>query len=126
MAVYAYATIPFGLRFSNLTHRGILANGPYRFCKNPAYVSKNLSWWMIFIPFIASSEADGYDSIRRCILLLGLNFIYFMRARTEEKHLSKDPVYIEYATKMNRRSIFAWLGNLFPVLQFKPHKLLNI
>src|SRR3546814_9726532 len=27
-AVYAWATVAFGLRFSNLTHRGILTHGP--------------------------------------------------------------------------------------------------
>jgi len=29
LAVYVYATMAFGLRFSNLTHRGILCRGPY-------------------------------------------------------------------------------------------------
>ena len=45
--IYLLATFSFGVRFSNLTHRGILTNGPYRFTKHPAYVAKNLSWWMI-------------------------------------------------------------------------------
>ena len=43
--VYAWATFAFGLRFSNLTYRGVLTNGPYRFTRHPAYVSKNLFWW---------------------------------------------------------------------------------
>src|SRR5699024_9622487 len=34
---YVWASASFGLRFSNLTHRGILTNGPYRFTKHPAY-----------------------------------------------------------------------------------------
>ena len=123
-AIYVYSTVPFGIRFSNLTHRGIFTNGPYRFCKHPAYVSKNLSWWLISIPFISSV---GYsEALRRSLLLLGVNIIYFMRARTEERHLSKDPVYIQYAQAMNELSIFAWLGQLFPILQFKPHRLFNI
>ena len=40
ITIYVLATIAFGVRFSNLTHRGILTNGPYRFTKHPAYVSK--------------------------------------------------------------------------------------
>ena len=51
VVVYALATITFGWRFSNLTHRGILTNGPFRFTKHPAYLSKNLSWWMTSMPF---------------------------------------------------------------------------
>ena len=27
-AIYAWATVAFGIRFSNLTHRGILTHGP--------------------------------------------------------------------------------------------------
>ena len=41
--IYAWATMAFGLRFSNLTHRGILTHGPYAFTKHPAYMSKNAS-----------------------------------------------------------------------------------
>ena len=29
LVVYVWATTAFGIRFSNLTHRGIFANGPY-------------------------------------------------------------------------------------------------
>lgn len=43
ISVYSWASIYFGIRFSNLTNRGILTNGPYRFMRHPAYVSKNLS-----------------------------------------------------------------------------------
>ena len=34
----------FSFRFSNLTHRGIITSGPYRFTKHPSYVSKNIAW----------------------------------------------------------------------------------
>jgi protein-S-isoprenylcysteine O-methyltransferase Ste14 len=122
--VYVYASVTFGMRFSNLTNRGILTNGAYRFCKHPAYVCKNLSWWMISIPFMCNG-APG-EALRLCLLLGCVNFIYLMRARTEERHLSKDPAYVEYATMMNNRSVLAWVGKLFPVLQYHPHKLFNV
>jgi protein-S-isoprenylcysteine O-methyltransferase Ste14 len=126
-AVYAWASVSFGLRFSNLTNRGILTNGAYRYTKHPAYVSKNISWWLISVPFIAHPNTTFWGIIGDCLMLLGVNFIYYMRARTEERHLSSDPVYVEYALAMNERSIFSWVGRLFPFLRYKPYpKLVEI
>jgi protein-S-isoprenylcysteine O-methyltransferase Ste14 len=118
--IYTLSSIAFGLRFSNLTHRGILTNGPYAFMKHPAYVSKNLTWWLISIPFVAH---DGIlNSIHRCVLLVLLNLIYALRAYTEEKNLSKDPVYVQYALAMNEKGIFSFVGKLIPVFQYRPPK----
>gem|GEM_PF-209639 len=118
--IYIWATLAFGIRFSNLTHRGVLTNGPYRFCKHPAYVSKNMSWWMISVPFWMHPDAQIDDTIRHSIMLFGVNIIYFMRARTEERHLSWDPDYVAYALWMNNHSVFAWFGRIIPALQYKP------
>jgi protein-S-isoprenylcysteine O-methyltransferase Ste14 len=120
LVVYVYATITFGIRFSNLTHRGILTNGPYRFMKHPAYLSKNLAWWLIVIPFI--STAGFWDAMKHSILLLIVNVIYFLRARTEERHLSRDPVYVQYASAMNKRSICRVFSHIFPFLRYDPAK----
>lgn len=120
--IYIWATLAFGIRFSNLTHRGVLTNGPYRFCKHPAYVSKNLSWWLISVPFWMHDNATFADTVRHCLMLLGVNIIYFMRARTEERHLSWDPDYVAYAIWMNDHSVFAWLGKIFPALQYRAPK----
>ncbi|HTY49359.1 MAG TPA: DUF1295 domain-containing protein [Steroidobacteraceae bacterium] len=116
--LYALATVAFGLRFSNLTHRGIITNGLYRLTKHPAYLSKNLSWWLISVPFVWSR--DGVDALRHCALLLLVNGVYFLRARTEERHLSRDPVYVAYATWMNQHGLFAWLGRALPRLRYRP------
>lgn len=124
LGIYVYATIPFGIRFSNLTNRGIITNGPYRFTKHPAYVSKNISWWLISIPFISNTSV--FEALRLSLLLLCVNIIYFLRARTEERHLSKDPAYVQYATFMNDKSMFSWLGRLLPPLQYRPFRLFNI
>src|SRR3546814_15696650 len=45
-AVYSWATMAFGIRFSNLTHRGIITHGTYAFTRHPAYISKNMTWWI--------------------------------------------------------------------------------
>ena len=123
IALYVWASVPFGIRFSNLTHRGILTNGPYRYTKHPAYISKNLSWWMISMPFMVSSTAD--EALRHSLLLLLVNFVYFMRARTEERHLSWDPDYVAYARYIEQRGLFAFVGRWLPLLRFKPGRLFN-
>jgi protein-S-isoprenylcysteine O-methyltransferase Ste14 len=117
ITVYVLATVAFGVRFSNLTNRGIVTNGPYRFTKHPAYVSKNLSWWLASVPFVASDSAP--EAVRRCLLLGVINFIYFMRAKTEERHLSRDPAYVAYATWMNEHGWLRWL-NRMPLFRFEP------
>ena len=103
----------FGARFSNLTHRGIITNGPYRWTKHPAYVVKNLSWWMISVPFMAQGAPD--EVLRHCLLLLGLNGIYALRAKTEEWHLSRDADYVAYALWLEAHGMFRWIRHL-PVL----------
>lgn len=95
--IYLYATLAFGLRFSNLTHRGIICKGPYRWVRHPAYVAKNLSWWLVSLPFLNSPTA--------CARLLLFNVIYILRALTEERHLSHDPVYREYMKTVKWRFI---------------------
>ena len=99
--IYAWATVAFGLRFSNLTHRGILTHGPYAWTKHPAYVSKNLFWWLAVMPFLATSGSI-VDMIRNTTLLAIVTGIYYWRARTEERHLMADPAYRDYAAWMER------------------------
>lgn len=93
--VYALSTVVFGPRFSNLTHRGIITHGPYRLTKHPAYISKNASWWLISIPFI--SQESPWTAVLHCSVLILMNCIYWLRARTEELHLMEDPDYQAYA-----------------------------
>ena len=99
--VYAWATVAFGFRFSNLTHRGILTHGPYAWTKHPAYVSKNLFWWCAVLPFLATS-GSMVDMIRNTAICAMVSGVYYWRALTEEKHLSSDPAYVEYAEWMER------------------------
>ncbi|HWT11746.1 MAG TPA: protein-S-isoprenylcysteine methyltransferase [Allosphingosinicella sp.] len=109
-AIYAWSTVAFGLRFSNLTHRGILTHGPYAWTKHPAYVSKNLFWWFAALPFLATT-GNPVDMIRNTVVLGIVSGVYYWRARTEEKHLSADPAYREYAEWMERNGPIPRLVN---------------
>ncbi len=93
--VYAWATMAFGIRFSNLTHRGVLTHGPYRFTRHPAYVSKNLFWWLSTLPFFVTNGSTS-DAVRNSICLALISGVYYWRAKTEEKHLLSDPAYRAY------------------------------
>ncbi|HVZ13820.1 MAG TPA: isoprenylcysteine carboxylmethyltransferase family protein [Bauldia sp.] len=111
--IYMWSTAAFGLRFSNLTHRGIITNGPYRWSKHPAYLCKNLSWWLISVPFIAG--AGPMQAVQSCLLLGGVNLVYFLRARSEERHLGRDPVYRDYARFVAGHGLLARLRHLWPL-----------
>ncbi len=117
-AIYAWATVAFGLRFSNLTHRGILTNGPYRWTKHPAYLSKNTYWWFSYMPFLVTSDSI-YDAIRNTVMLAAVSAIYYWRAKTEEKHLMADPIYRDYAQWMDENAFIPRTINKFARL-FKP------
>jgi len=115
--VYALATVALGIRFSNVTYRGLCNTGPYKYTKHPAYVCKNISWWFISVPFMA---AEPLLAVKLSLLLFGVNIIYYLRAKTEERHLSHYPEYVEYALAMNDKSIFRWAAKILPFLKYKP------
>jgi len=95
VTLYVSATVSFGLRFSNLTNRGIITSGPYHYFKHPSYIGKNIAWWLISVPFI--SNAGALAAFGNCAALLVINGIYCIRAKTEERHLMNDPVYRAYS-----------------------------
>lgn len=100
-AIYAWATVAFGLRFSNLTDRGILTHGPYAFTKHPAYLSKNAFWWLAGLPFLVTT-GNWIDAVRNTALLAAVSGVYYWRAKTEEWHLGADADYRAYAGWMAR------------------------
>ena len=99
-AIYAWATMAFGFRFSNLTNRGILTHGPYAFSRHPAYLSKNLFWWLSTLPVL--TLGGHFDAIRATALLSVVSGVYYWRAKTEERHLRLDPDYVVYDGWMAR------------------------
>jgi|SRR3989344_1650723 len=96
LLVYLSASLALGTRCSNLTNRGIATKGPYAIIRHPAYISKNLFWWITIIPII-SWPAVLSASV--------WSFVYYIRAITEERHLIKDPDYQEYCKKVKYRFI---------------------
>ena len=106
--IYAWATVAFGLRFSNLTYRGVLTNGPYAFSRHPAYLAKNAYWWLATLPFLVTNHSL-VDAVRNTVFLGCVSALYYWRARTEEQHLlAADPKYREY---------HAWMGEHAPLVR---------
>jgi len=96
LGVYVSATLALGTKCSNLTNRGIVSRGPYSIIRHPAYISKNLAWWLTIIPVLSLPA----------ILSMGAwTFIYHLRTITEERHLSLDKDYIEYKKKVKWRYV---------------------
>ncbi len=100
-ACYAWATVAFGIRFSNLTYRGVLTGGPYRYTRHPAYLAKNAFWWFASMPW-AVANGSLVDAVRNTFFLGCVSAIYFWRAKTEERHLlAEDAKYRAYWDWMN-------------------------
>jgi protein-S-isoprenylcysteine O-methyltransferase Ste14 len=91
-AIFVWASVAFGFKASNLTNRGIVKSGPYRFVRHPAYTAKLLIWILQGIFFAQFG----------IFILLGFIVIYLLRAWTEERHLSSDPGYLTYKQSVRR------------------------
>jgi len=103
--VYAWATFAFGIRFSNLTYRGVVTHGPYRFTRHPAYLAKNLFWWCSVMPFLVTNGSLT-DMVRNTVMLAVVSGIYFWRAKTEEAHLlAEDAKYRAYHAWMAEHAL---------------------
>lgn len=94
-AIYVWASMALGWKASNLTNRGIVDTGPYRYCRHPAYVSK-VGLWML-----SSFFMGRYNFF----LVLSFAVVYAIRAWTEERHLSRDPDYVAYKKKVRWKMI---------------------
>jgi protein-S-isoprenylcysteine O-methyltransferase Ste14 len=105
--VYMSATLWFGVRFSNLTNRGIIRKGPFAYIRHPAYASKNFAWWCVMFPaIIYNAQHTGFGLAGMQIVgLVLMTYTYYLRAITEERHLSADPMYLEYCKQVPYRFI---------------------
>lgn len=107
MAIYASASVALGLKASNLTHRGIVAHGPYAWVRHPAYAAKNMAWWIGSIPFVSLAFGQSiFAGVTAVASMLGWSLLYVLRAVTEEDHLrSVDDEYATYAAQVRYRFI---------------------
>lgn len=88
-----YVVVLLGAKCSNLTNRGIVTSGAYKYIRHPHYLAKLIIWWVTFLPFLIYN----YWAVGPMIFW---TVIYFLRAVTEEKHLSKDSDYLVYKKKV--------------------------
>jgi steroid 5-alpha reductase family enzyme len=105
-----------GVRSSNLTNRGIITVGPYRFCKHPVYVSKCIAWTLLWMPFLAG--VTPLECVRLTLLMFCMFAVFLMRGWVEERLLSDDPDYVSYALWIDKHGAFAFMGRLIPPLSF--------
>lgn len=95
-AAFAWASLSLGFKASNLTSRGVVARGPYRYVRHPAYAAKLLIWYIQGVVF-------GEFSVG---ILLAFTVIYVLRALTEEWHLlATDPAYEDYRRRARWRFV---------------------
>jgi protein-S-isoprenylcysteine O-methyltransferase Ste14 len=107
MGVYMLASVSLNMKASNLTNRGIVTTGVYAIVRHPAYITKNLSWWIGGLPAMFLTYQTSLISFIAVLCSLATwTFIYFLRAITEERHLLEtDNGYREYTKKVRYRFI---------------------
>ncbi|MBL8288766.1 MAG: hypothetical protein JNL85_12345 [Rubrivivax sp.] len=107
MAAYTAASVALGLKASNLTHRGIVARGPYALVRHPAYTCKNMAWWIAAAPAVMQAFAVGpLTGVLSLASVLGWTMLYVLRAVTEEDHLRRvDGEYAAYAARVRYRFV---------------------
>jgi len=107
MAIYSAASVAMGFKASNLTHRGVVARGPYALVRHPAYTCKNMAWWIGSVPLVSAAFGHSlFDGIQSVASVAGWTMLYVVRALTEEDHLrSVDAEYAAYEAKVRYRFI---------------------
>ncbi len=87
-SIYVWGTVALGFKFSNLTNRGIISHGPYKYVRHPAYTAKNFAWFI--------DNTYVLTNLWATLAFFTWTTIYILRALTEETHLSKDQAYQRY------------------------------
>ena len=113
LILYISATVVFGLRFSNLTNRGVITTGPYRLMKHPAYFAHVANAWVV--TFILFPAAGLPVSLHTMLIPVVFTVIYRLRAITEEQHLSELGAYREYSAWIAENGLLARLKRSIPV-----------
>ncbi len=115
--IHLWGEAAVGIRAANLSQRGLITTGLFRFTRHPIYVSKGFQWAFIYVPFL--NVFGILSAVQSGILFALVLLIYIGRALSEERLLATDPSYVKYALYMDEHSIFASVGRLFPIMTFK-------
>lgn len=109
MGIYAWASVSLGLKASNLTNRWIVKRWPYKYIRHPAYVTKNLAWWIGWVPILVWAILEGkiWLFFTALLSLSAWSGIYYLRSLTEERHLSADEAYLKYKKEVPHM-FFPW------------------
>lgn len=105
LVLYVSASVCFGLRFSNLANRGVLAAGPYRLMKHPAYFAHAANAWILCGVLLPAAGVEL--GVSQWLVPLAFSLFYWGRARTEEMHMREDPDYVAYADWIARHGLLA-------------------
>lgn len=100
LPIYISATVVFGLRFSNLSNRGIITAGPYALMKHPAYFAHVVNACALVLLMIPLTGGT-------LLVLVALTILYRFRAITEEAHLNEDQSYLAYSDWIARHGLWA-------------------
>jgi protein-S-isoprenylcysteine O-methyltransferase Ste14 len=120
LALYVSATVVFGLRFSNLSNRGVISSGPYRYMKHPAYFAHVGNSWIITFVFLPAAGATLTAS--QMLVPVAFTILYRYRAVTEEMHMREDAGYAAYCDWIARHGLVGRLRYLLhrKVLERQP------
>lgn len=107
LCIYSWASLTLGWKASNLTNRGIVTHWPYRYIRHPAYLTKNLAWWIGALPMWIFAVSENNIELLFWVVVATLwwTSIYILRALTEEWHLWQDPDYRKYCKEVKWRFI---------------------
>jgi isoprenylcysteine carboxyl methyltransferase (ICMT) family protein YpbQ len=105
LVLYVWATVCFGLRFCNLSNRGLISHGPYRWMKHPAYFAHAANAWIITFVFMPAAGVTLGPS--QLLVPVAFTLLYWLRSVTEEQHLNEDADYVAYAGWIDRHGLVA-------------------
>ncbi len=111
LGLYVWATVCFGLRFCNLSNRGLISHGPYRLMKHPAYFAHAANAWIITLLFMPAAGVEL--GLSQLLVPVVFTLLYWLRSVTEEQHLREDPDYARYADWIDRNGLLARVRQRF-------------
>lgn len=105
--IYVSASVALFTKASNLTNRGTVKVFPYNIIRHPAYSAKIMMWIIGSLATIKilCQKALYTEVIFYIMGAVTWSFIYYMRAITEERHLSLDPDYRAYCKQVKYKFI---------------------